>query len=78
MSEPISYPKDKIVETVLNKIRARSDAGLKEYGKPVPRTDKSTHYWLMEAAEEALDLAIYLHRVAKDFKPAYLAARDEE
>lgn len=57
---------DPIVDSVLNRIRSRSEAGMKKYGVTMARTDVSTLQWLRHAQEEALDMAVYLERLIQD------------
>ena len=64
----IRYPQDSIIEQLLNKIKDRSEAGLKTYGVPMSRDDVSTLEWLKHAQEEALDLAVYLERIISDLE----------
>lgn len=51
---------DKHVESVIQKMRNRSQAGLIKYGTTLERTDLSKLDWLIHAQEEAMDLANYL------------------
>lgn len=55
----LHYP-DPIVETVREKLRMRSEAGMLKYGVTLERKDLSRLDWLRHAQEEALDLANYL------------------
>jgi len=57
---------DPIVDQVLDRIRRRSDAGMKKYGVTMLRDDTSTIEWLRHAQEEALDFAVYIERVIYD------------
>lgn len=58
----ISYPADPIVEELLNKIKERSDEGMKKYSVPLTRKDMHTDYWRTNAIEELIDLLLYLQR----------------
>jgi hypothetical protein len=51
---------DPIVESVKEKMSARSKAGLMKYGQHLDRTDLSRTQWLIHAQEEAIDLANYI------------------
>ena len=51
---------DKHVYSVIQKIKTRSEAGLKKYGVTLDRTDLTLLNWLQHAQEEAMDLANYL------------------
>ncbi|CDH46966.1 hypothetical protein [Candidatus Contendibacter odensensis] len=71
MSEPIDFygvawPQecaDPIVETVRQKLKARSEVGIAKYGHTLARTDLSRLDWLRHAQEEAMDLALYLQKL---------------
>lgn len=63
-----THKDDPIVLSVLERIKSRSDAGMKKYGVPMTRKDIDTLQWLRHAQEEALDLAVYLERVIKDLE----------
>lgn len=56
-----------IEEAVIEEIRNRRDAGRKKYGTSMERTDLTEREWLQHAKEEALDLAIYLQRLIRDY-----------
>lgn len=60
--------KDPIVEKVLQRVKARSEQGMKTYGVPMTRSDINTIQWLRHAQEEALDLAVYLERTIDDLE----------
>ena len=51
---------DTNVETVREKLLARSKVGIEKYGITTNRTDFSTLQWLKEAQAEAMDFAVYL------------------
>lgn len=51
---------DANVSAVRQKLRDRAKAGLRKYGVTTERTDLSRRDWLVEAQNEALDLAVYL------------------
>jgi len=57
---------DSIVEEVINKIKSRSDIGIKKYGKTLDREDMSTLEWIDAAIEEQMDNILYLTRLKKD------------
>lgn len=57
---------DSIVEEVINKIKSRSDIGIKKYGKTLDREDMSTIEWIDAAIEEQMDNILYLTRLKKD------------
>lgn len=58
--------KDPIVQSVVDRIAQRSEAGMTKYGVTMERPDVTTVEWLRHAQEEAMDLAIYLERCIKD------------
>lgn len=59
--------KDPNVESVIELIKARSEKGMEEYGTSTARQDYNALDWLNEAQAEALDLAIYLEVIKKDY-----------
>lgn len=63
---PQSGHADPHVEAVRAKLRARSVAGQQKYGTTLARTDLDAIDWIRHAQEEALDLAVYLERLASD------------
>ena len=52
--------KDKIVESVIQDLRERSEKGMKEYGVGLDRDDYSLLDWLKEAYTETHNKANYL------------------
>jgi hypothetical protein len=57
---------DSIVESVINKIKTRSEIGIAKYGITLDRTDYSTIDWIDAAIEEQMDNILYLTRLKKD------------
>ena len=57
---------DKNVHAVREKLRIRSEFGLKKYGVTTERDDLTNRQWLVHAQEEAMDLAVYLQRLIED------------
>ncbi len=53
--------KDKIVETVVNKMKGRSKAGIIAYGTTLHANNDDD--FLVHAQEEAMDLALYLEKL---------------
>lgn len=51
---------DKHVYSVIQKIKTRSEAGLKKYATTLEREDLTLVDWLQHAQEEAMDLANYI------------------
>lgn len=58
--------KDPIVESVVAKMRIRSQAGIKEYGTTLADNPMKLIEWLNEAQAEAMDLALYLERIRQE------------
>lgn len=54
---------DKIVESVIDKFKQRSEVGIKKYNKTMDRNDLNIIQWLTHAQEEAMDLALYLEKI---------------
>ena len=64
----INKSDDTIIYEVAKLMRMRADKGKDTYGTTMDRDDLSTEQWLDHAIEEALDLAIYLTKIKKDFE----------
>lgn len=62
----IQYPPDPIVETVLNRIKARADRGIQSYGQSLAEAVKTPTEWLKDASEEMTDAALYLEKVRQE------------
>lgn len=62
------YLNDPIIVDILEKIKTRADKGMRKYGVPMTREDIDTLGWLRYAQEEALDMAVYLERLIRDFE----------
>ena len=54
--------RDKIIERVINKIKARSDVGFKKYGVTLKDDDKSLEVWLTHIQEELMDAVNYIEK----------------
>ena len=61
-----THKDDPVILEVLEKIKKRSDAGMKKYGVPMTRDDIDTLQWLRHAQEEAMDFAVYLQLIIRD------------
>ena len=59
MGRPIEDP---IVEMVRERLKSRSEVGIRKYGKTLARKDLSLKQWLYHALEEAMDYCLYLQR----------------
>lgn len=57
---------DSIVESVIEKIKSRSEIGIKKYGNTLDREDMTTIEWIDAAIEEQMDNILYLTRLKKD------------
>lgn len=55
--------KDKIVESVINKFKQRSEIGIKKYGVTLGRNDLNFKDWIQHAQEEAMDFILYLEKL---------------
>jgi hypothetical protein len=55
--------KDKIVESVINKFKQRSEIGIKKYGVTLGRNDLNFNDWIQHAQEEAMDFILYLEKL---------------
>ena len=54
--------RDKIIERVINKIKARSDVGFKKYGVTLKDDDQSLDVWLTHIQEELMDAVNYIEK----------------
>lgn len=59
---------DPIVRKVMHKIKARSDAGMKKYGKTMLSKDTTLLKELEEVQEELMDACVYLERVLYELR----------
>ena len=64
----INKSDDSIIYEVAKLMRMRADKGKDTYGTTMDRDDLSTEQWLDHAIEEALDLAIYLTKIRREFE----------
>ena len=64
----INKSDDTIIYEVAKLMRMRADKGKDTYGTTMDRDDLTTEQWLDHAIEEALDLAIYLTKIRKEFE----------
>jgi len=56
---------DSIVQSVIDKIKSRSEVGIKKYGVTLDRTDFTTIQWIDSAIEEQMDNILYLTRLKR-------------
>jgi len=64
----IEIKRDRIVESVIEKFKSRSEVGIKKYGTTLDRDDLSLEQWLDHAIEEAMDLCLYLTKIKEELK----------
>ena len=56
-------PKDSIVESVIQKMRARSRDGIIKYGTTLHDSPDGFYKWIQHAQEEAMDFILYLEKI---------------
>lgn len=56
---------DVIVESLIQEYRFRSLKGISKYGTTLEDNNLSLYKWLQHAKEEAMDMALYLHKAQK-------------
>lgn len=56
---------DEIVESLIKEYRERSLKGILKYGTTLEENNLSLLKWLQHAKEEAMDMALYLHKAQK-------------
>ena len=56
---------DAIVEELIQEYRVRSLKGISKYGTTLEDNQLSLMQWLQHAKEEAMDMALYLHKAQK-------------
>ncbi len=58
----MSNIRDKVIERVINKIKARSDVGYKKYGVTLKDDDQPLNVWLTHIQEELMDAVNYIEK----------------
>ena len=58
-----SVPDDQITKTVISKLIARSQKGVRVYGQSCDRTDLSEMEWLQHLHEELMDATVYAQKL---------------
>lgn len=58
-----SKPKDKVLESVINQFRERSEVGIKKYNTTLDREDLTCLEWINHAQQEAMDFVLYLEKL---------------
>lgn len=59
---------DKIVESVLESYKKRSNEGIRKYGTTLERNDLSLLEWLNHLQEELMDATLYIERLKQENK----------
>ena len=59
----MSNIRDKVIERVINKIKARSDVGYKKYGVTLHDDEQTLETWLTHIQEELMDATLYLEKI---------------
>lgn len=54
---------DSILESVIYRMRERSELGLKKYGTTLDRNDLSFYDWLVHLQEELMDSILYIEKL---------------
>ena len=58
----MSNIRDKVIERVINKIKARSDVGYKKYGVTLQDDEQTLETWLTHIQEELMDAVNYIEK----------------
>ena len=57
--------KDNIVESVIDKYKERSEAGIEKYGTTLERNLLTFDEWISHLQEELMDATLYLEKIKK-------------
>jgi hypothetical protein len=57
--------KDNIVESVIDKYKQRSEAGIEKYGTTLERNLLTFDEWITHLQEELMDATLYLEKIKK-------------
>jgi len=57
--------KDSIVESVIDKYKQRSEAGIEKYGTTLERNLLTFDEWITHLQEELMDATLYLEKIKK-------------
>ena len=60
--------RDKVIESVINKIIQRSDAGYKKYGITLHKDDQPLDTWLQHIQEELMDAVNYIEKTRQSLR----------
>lgn len=58
--------RDRHVDSVVSKMRQRSETGIRKYGTTLERTDLDFIDWLTHLQEELMDASLYVERIKHD------------
>jgi len=59
----MSKVNDKIINSVIDKIQKRAEAGYKKYGVGLDKDEQSLDTWLNHLQEELMDAANYIEKI---------------
>jgi hypothetical protein len=59
---------DKIVQTVVEAYKKRSEVGIAKYGKTMEREDLSALDWLQHLQEELMDATLYVESLKRKYR----------
>ena len=62
----MSNIRDKVIERVINKIKARSDVGYKKYGVTLHDDEQTLETWLTHIQEELMDAILYIQAAREE------------
>tara|TARA_R110002012_G_scaffold308675_3_gene515064 strand:+ start:562 stop:810 length:249 start_codon:yes stop_codon:yes gene_type:complete len=57
------YPKDTVVDSVVEQFKERSNVGIEKYGVTMDREDLSPLQWLQHLQEELMDATLYVEKL---------------
>jgi hypothetical protein len=57
--------KDNIVESVIDKYKERSEAGIEKYGTTLERNLLTFDEWMTHLQEELMDATLYIEKIKK-------------
>lgn len=57
------YPKDTVVDSVVEQFKKRSNVGIEKYGVTMDREDLSPLQWLQHLQEELMDATLYVEKL---------------
>jgi len=69
------FTRDPLVQSVLERMIARSEEGCETYGETMEKATKPFDHWIVDAQEEAWDLIVYLEKIRQDYLRAYEDAK---